>query len=616
MVKSLPGAPPPGPATFIVKCLEALVHVGPPHGEGLSHLLISALCQSDRSKWPGEDASIARRLGGSLFCDALVGKIQMESRIVVKLPGAFGFELKDIGDILILGQHDEAVQLEAAKEFVELYVLDLLKRRLYTGAVSLLKNFNLQTCDYQQSLIAAIVDDGQASLAVDWASYLGKEMLTFLVQHCTEMGMYKVAYKVVQQYKLEADFPDAYHIYRQSSLCKLVGKGLWDVAQTIAEGDTKLIDYLVTLALEENNAEKVVELCEHFHLDHVQIASEVATSNGGSHYLQLASVMSEENIHWIDTHEGLVFAERVLFGVNVVGIDCEWKADTMKGVEPSKVSILQVASSDVVFVLDLITLLKNCQNSLNDFVKYLFHTPDILKIGYAVHNDLERLSRSFPEIQAFGACESVLDLQKVFGRQQIKGGLSGLAKGVLGSCLNKQSRMSDWEIRPLSKKQLHYAALDAMVLLPIFDSVAHQPDVVPETQDWKVHTTSFRVMPKHQRKLDDFDVKELEQPSSRGTSLNSHEDLVLATCELLGLPIPGLLKAELFHFTKAAKLPPPVYKAATMAPFNETAFYSTVTVAGTTYSGFLAPSKKDAEFWAAQVALRKLNIGLLEVEIV
>lgn len=85
----------------------------------------------------------------------------------------------------------------------------------------------------------------------------------------------------------------------------------------------------------------------------------------------------------------------------------------------------------------------------------------------------------------------------------------------------------------------------------------------------------------------------------------------MATCELLGLPIPGLLKAELFHFTKAAKLPPPVYKAATMAPFNETAFYSTVTVAGTTYSGFLAPSKKDAEFWAAQVALRKLNIGIL-----
>lgn len=523
MVKSLPTAPPPGPATFIAKCLEALVHVGQPVGEGLSHLLISALGVSDRSNWPSEDASTARGLGGSLFCDALRGKIQLEPRIVVKLPGAFGFELEDIGDILIVGKYDETTQLEAAKEFVDQYILDLLKRRLYTGAVTLLKNFNLKSCDYQ-SLIETILDDGQASLAVEWASHLGKEMVTFLVQHCTEVGMFKVAYKVVRQHKLEADFPDAYYLYRQSSLRKLVDKGLWDVAQSIAEGDTHLIDYLATLALEDNNSEKVAELCECFHLDQAQLCPELANIKEGSQYLQLESLVSAENTHWIDTPEGLMFAERALFGTSVAGIDCEWKADTTKGLAPNKVSILQVASSDVVFVIDLLSLVKGCQSSLNDYIKCLFHAPDILKLGYAVHNDLERLSRWFPEIEAFRVCGPVLDLQKAFGRQ-IKGGLSGLAKDVLGSRLNKQTRMSDWDVRPLSKKQLDYAALDAVVLLHIFDSIANQPALFPSLQDWKVHTTSFRVMSKYKKILDHVDGQKLEQPSSCGSLLSTHEDL-------------------------------------------------------------------------------------------
>ena len=44
-------------------------------------------------------------------------------------------------------------------------------------------------------------------------------------------------------------------------------------------------------------------------------------------------------------------------------------------------------------------------------------------------------------------------------------GLSGLAEVVLGRPLNKRTRMSDWEQRPLSQAQLHYAALDAACLV-------------------------------------------------------------------------------------------------------------------------------------------------------
>ncbi|KAI5077304.1 hypothetical protein GOP47_0007128 [Adiantum capillus-veneris] len=488
VVKALPSAPPPGPATFIVKCLEVLHHVGPPHDEGLSHLLISALCQSDQLNWPDKDASVARRLAASLFCKALVGKLRMESRIVVKLPVAFHFDLKDIGNILSPEQIEETRQLKAAKEFVESYLMDLLKRRLYT----------------------------------EWAAHLGKDMLKFLVQHCTETGLYKVAYKVVQQHKLETEFPDAYYLYRKSSLHKLVDKGLWDVAQSIAEGDTVLMNYLVMLAVEDNNVEKVAELSEHFHLDVFPISPEI--SNRRSQYLQLENVMCKDNVYWIDTHEGLQFAERALFGVKLVGIDCEWKPDSIKGVRRNKVSILQAASSELVLVLDLISLSNKCRSSLNNFIRYLFHATDIVKLGYAIHNDMERLSRSFMEIDAFRLCESIVDLQAVFGRQ-IKGGLSGLAKVVLGCSLNKQTRMSDWETRPLSKKQLHYAALDAAVLLPIFTSLADHSPLTTNVQGWESHLTSHRVI--NDWKGDKESAKSTELSSSRRSMLASHEELDL-----------------------------------------------------------------------------------------
>ena len=83
----------------------------------------------------------------------------------------------------------------------------------------------------------------------------------------------------------------------------------------------------------------------------------------------------------------------------------------------------------------------------------------------------------------------------------------------------------------------------------------------------------------------------------------------MESCELLGNPIPGFMKAELFQFTQAAKLPAPVYSATSFSFLNATAYLGTVKVAGTTFSGRLFSSKKDAEFSAAQVALTKLNQG-------
>ena len=46
-------------------------------------------------------------------------------------------------------------------------------------------------------------------------------------------------------------------------------------------------------------------------------------------------------------------------------------------------------------------------------------------------------------------------------------GLSALAAAVLGKPLDKATRMSDWSQRPLTERQVEYAALDAWVLVEL-----------------------------------------------------------------------------------------------------------------------------------------------------
>ena len=55
--------------------------------------------------------------------------------------------------------------------------------------------------------------------------------------------------------------------------------------------------------------------------------------------------------------------------------------------------------------------------------------------------------------------------------QETGTGLSGIVEGQLGMRLDKGLQCSSWGLRPLSPEQLHYAALDAAVLLMLLDSI-------------------------------------------------------------------------------------------------------------------------------------------------
>ncbi len=179
-----------------------------------------------------------------------------------------------------------------------------------------------------------------------------------------------------------------------------------------------------------------------------------------------------------------------------IGIDCEWKPHE-KGTY-NQVSILQIALSTVVFLCDLSIFPTECIDILVDILE----TKRIMKLGFSVHSDLERLFASYllksSNISAFKvSVKNVIDLVELTklipenliysylgdeSRKKHKNGrkkkhkkptlsLSMLSKVVLGKKLDKSMQCSPWHIRPLSIEQIRYAALDAAVLCAIFKSI-------------------------------------------------------------------------------------------------------------------------------------------------
>ncbi|XP_077240823.1 polynucleotidyl transferase, ribonuclease H-like superfamily protein isoform X2 [Tasmannia lanceolata] len=489
VLQALENSPQPGPATFVVRCLYVLPLLGSPNAEGFSHLMLSSLRRVQTVQRIQVDSSKAKSLAVQLFLDVLTGFVVHEERILVKLIENFDVGLKDIGEA-ICGSEVNVGVLDRAKTFVERYIFGFIERQSYMTAVTLLERFSIRQSG--ESFLCRMMEDHQFKAAEKWATFMGKPMIRLIVQKYLDMKMLKNAYDVIKKNNLKQEFPDAYHLYKESLLKKLAEKGCWDIAEIKTNNDRQLVEYLVYLAMEAGYTEKVDELCLRHSLKGFikDIVSEASIPQ--THYLHPSELLLEDII-WVDKVDALLGATSHIEGCKVVGIDCEWKPNYEKGSTPNKVSIMQIASEKKVFILDLIQLFADEPNSLDACLKRILRSPRILKLGYNFQCDLQQLSHSYGELECFKYYEMLLDIQKLF--KERKGGLSGLAKEVLGAGLNKTRRNSNWEQRPLSKNQIDYAALDAAVLVHIFLHVRGQPQFsgIKEEQgkiEWKSHIVS------------------------------------------------------------------------------------------------------------------------------
>jgi len=196
----------------------------------------------------------------------------------------------------------------------------------------------------------------------------------------------------------------------------------------------------------------------------------------------------------VDDHASLAAASAALGPALVVGLDCEWRPFS-RGMAPTPVSLLQVATPHAVFLFDLLVLEGEsteapCPLSVEfrQVVSELLSRPGLVRLGFGFGEDMRRLKSSFPllahtlgvQLGSSSADPVVIDLHIAAPVRDGKGGrgLAGRVQLSLGANLDKRMQVSDWGHRPLSPGQVEYAALDARCLIAIYEAEAATQDVV------------------------------------------------------------------------------------------------------------------------------------------
>ncbi|KAM3964662.1 exonuclease mut-7 homolog [Aphomia sociella] len=189
-----------------------------------------------------------------------------------------------------------------------------------------------------------------------------------------------------------------------------------------------------------------------------------------------------EQIVMIDTPEKFYdLMISTLTACNVVSIDCEWKPSF--GATQSQVALIQIATNNHVYLID--TMILNNQQYTSfwyTFYKSFLDNAEIVKLGFGLEQDLKEMKASVNglgniKVKGEGLLDlgllwkSLLNNGLIMPSNSDNGGnsLSSLVQSCFGLPLEKSEQCSNWELRPLRQTQILYAALDAYVLIEIYE---------------------------------------------------------------------------------------------------------------------------------------------------
>jgi ribonuclease D len=165
-------------------------------------------------------------------------------------------------------------------------------------------------------------------------------------------------------------------------------------------------------------------------------------------------------IHLITNDQELKAAASILNSFKAFGFDTETRPSFKKG-EVYKVAMLQLATETEAFVIRL--------HYINHFqiLKNIFENPDVLKVGVAIRDDLRQLQKIFQFMP-----ENFIELQTVAKEKNLQNmGLKGMTEEILQSTISKASKMTNWEAKELTDRQVAYAATDAWIGLKIYNKL-------------------------------------------------------------------------------------------------------------------------------------------------
>jgi len=149
--------------------------------------------------------------------------------------------LRDMAHALYGSELDD--DLVKARKHLRQYVKCLMESESNATAVALITRFSIQCCD--ESFLIKLIESNQLDIAEECATFMGKEMISLIIQKFLDMKMLKSANKLVKEHDLTEEFPDVSYLYKESLVKKLAEKGCWDIAEARAKKEKKLVEYLV-----------------------------------------------------------------------------------------------------------------------------------------------------------------------------------------------------------------------------------------------------------------------------------------------------------------------------------------------------------------------------------
>lgn len=159
----------------------------------------------------------------------------------------------------------------------------------------------------------------------------------------------------------------------------------------------------------------------------------------------------------IETDAGAIRALSELKNEKMLGFDTETRPSFSKG-EVYQVSLLQLSTLNRAYLFRLNKI------KFTDGIAEILASPEILKIGVAVHDDIKVLQKVHP----FPA-QGFIDLNLVAEKQGVQNlGLRSLSGIFLKKRLSKGAKLSNWDQPDLTHAQVNYAANDAFVGLKIY----------------------------------------------------------------------------------------------------------------------------------------------------
>lgn len=185
--------------------------------------------------------------------------------------------------------------------------------------------------------------------------------------------------------------------------------------------------------------------------------------------------IQESDVTFIDSSNFAEYREAFL-DEPILGLDCEFRDNDCTNFNDTKVATLQVASKTKCAIFDVMDLEK-C-GGFAEWLQKMLETPSILKIGHSFSGDVKMLNQTFhTQINP----QNLVEIEKVLPTKRIKG-LKTLMKEYFNKEFCKFNQVSAWFQRPLRRSQVHYAALDAVTMIPLYERLKTVAQDSPQMQ--------------------------------------------------------------------------------------------------------------------------------------